>query len=134
MNKEFNEHNYTLQNNKAGFYMVKSFNEKCTDPYTSASGGFVTNAGTRNIDFDSFVKAISIKNTKTLDFEKYKIPKTFTTTALKPANFTTPVNTRSNRICNTSLVHDYTNLHFDPNVKNLQNHIYYDHGINSRDR
>ena len=88
-----------------------------------------------NVDTDSFLKGISVKNSKAIEKNRNPMPAGYKAQESQVSGVGSINLTRDRKACNDIFQVDYTNRHFNPNLIDPQKYLSQSHdyqGIDSR--
>jgi hypothetical protein len=122
------------ESKRVGQYQLQGFTPSdhgvfnSTLGYGNRGGGRISS---RNIDSDSFLKNIHVKNSTKIQSNPIIDSLVFHPTFIRSAPINIPIKVKR-RYNNAISGDDISSRFYNPNVMNLQNHINYNFGIDSR--
>jgi hypothetical protein len=123
---------YEKMMEKQGQYALVDFNKRCN---LTASSGFLNTRGTgvapRNVEAESRLRNIQLKNTKDQDLKKN--PFNFQSQSkFNVDNSLEPAFTRERKTCSDISDISYIQYTFQPNLQNPQEFVKFDVGVDTR--
>lgn len=129
-----------MESRAVGDYAINNTFAQNGAQYASAAGWnnntFNGGINPANIDADSFLKGIHVKNSKAIEKNRNPMPSGSYRSQESHVSGVGSINiTRDRKACNDIFQVDYTNRHFNPHLINPQSHVrdtHDYHGIDSR--